>query len=161
MQSCASGFVCERYGSSDCLDPNWAEWSIANSYPDLTAGAAYAESYASTGDGTVLDRITGLTWQSTASSAQYSWANAKSYCAAQTTGGYNDWRLPAEVELLSIVDYGSNSPAIDATFASTPVGNFWSSTPVAGSSHVWLVDFATGSAYNFYYATSASYVRFG
>ena len=102
---------------------------------------------AGTGNGTVYDTKTKLTWQQTVSSTSYSWADAKTYCAGVGASlGGTGWRLPTCKELQTIVDDSWIAPAIDPNaFPSTPVTWFWSSSPVAGSSSVaWAVEFGYG-----------------
>jgi hypothetical protein len=101
-----------------------------------------------TGNGTVYDTKSKLTWQQTASSTTYTWADAKTYCAGVGANlGGTGWRVPTIKELQSIVDLSQTAaPAIDPTaFPSTPSGWFWSSSPVAGSpSYAWPVYFPSG-----------------
>jgi len=104
---------------------------------------------AGTGNGTVYDTKTKLTWQQTVPSTTYTWANAKTYCgsaAVSTSLGGTGWRLPTLKELQTIVDYSQSNPSIDSTaFPSTPGNVFWSSSPLAGSSsNAWSVDFGYG-----------------
>jgi len=84
--------------------------------------------YATTFD-TVDDPVTGLTWQRVAGA----WAGqsqASNACENLDAAGFSDWRLPSRRELISIVDYGQNEPAFDATVFSGPgVGWYWTSTP--------------------------------
>ena len=89
------------------------------------------------------------------------WRQALAYCASLTLGGHGDWRLPAEIELVSVVDDSIvTPPTISATaFPDTPAGYYWSSISMAGSpDNAWLVDFNTGSAYSAA-ADAAEYVR--
>jgi hypothetical protein len=99
---------------------------------------------------TVYDAKTRLTWQqSVLSTALYTWANAKTYCAgAGTSLGGSGWRLPTLGELRTIIDYSHDNPSIDsAAFPSTPATLFWSSSPVAGSSSgAWGITFDYGYA---------------
>ncbi|MBN1652724.1 MAG: DUF1566 domain-containing protein [Deltaproteobacteria bacterium] len=85
--------------------------------------------------------------------------NARGYA------GYNDWRLPNLKELISIVDYSKNSPAIDGdAFPNTANVGFWSSTTTAESSELaWGVDFTNGyAAYNvLFFPANARCVRGG
>jgi hypothetical protein len=121
--------------------------------------------FAVSADGlTVTDTITGLVWQRDGSGTQTgcsgsltcTWAQAKAYCASLTLGGLSGWRLPAVMELrtildLTVMDFTGAKSTIDvAAFPNTPSGYFWTSTPYAGSSgNVWVVDFYEGlSNYN-------------
>ena len=89
---------------------------------------------------TVTDTITGLVWQSDGSSTRTgcsgssdvlcTWAEATTYCAGLTLGGLSGWRLPAVMELTTIVDLTRTSPSIDpTTFPNTPAMDFWTSSP--------------------------------
>jgi formylglycine-generating enzyme required for sulfatase activity len=109
---------------------------------------APAGRYTMTG-GTVFDTKTKLTWQQTAPAATYAWAPAKTYCQTLSLAG-TGWRLPTRKELQTIVDYSQSNPSIDPTaFPATPVENFWSSSPVAGSpTNAWVVYFDSGATNN-------------
>ncbi len=115
---------------------------------------------------TVTDSITGLVWQADGSGTRTgcsggaggvgsgdltcTLAEAKAYCAGLTLGGISGWRLPALMELSTIVEFASNSPAIDQTaFPNTPSEWFWTSSPLAGSStDAWTVVFGGGIVYS-------------
>jgi hypothetical protein len=65
------------------------------------------------------------------------WAQAVEYCVTETTAGFDDWRLPNNAELESLVDYtipyiGPTS-GINAIFTRMPTNYFYSSTPMIGS----------------------------
>jgi hypothetical protein len=71
-------------------------------------------------------------------------AEAKAYCASLSLGGVSGWRLPAVMELRTIVDLTRTSPSIDvAAFPGTPSEHFWTSSPYA-----WDVDFVDGYSYS-------------
>ncbi|MEI6806834.1 MAG: DUF1566 domain-containing protein, partial [Myxococcaceae bacterium] len=94
----------------------------------------------------VTDASTGLEWQLIPSLTTMTWDQAVSYCVAQITGGFSDWRLPNNAELQSLVDYTINyvgaTPGINAIFTGTPTSYFWSSTPLVGSpGQVWYVSY--------------------
>lgn len=81
------------------------------------------------GDGTISDRATGLMWQKADDGKGRNWRDALDYAEHLELAGYDDWRLPDQKELHSIVDYDF-IPAIDPIFhMSDPKGWFWSSTP--------------------------------
>ena len=63
---------------------------------------------------------------------------------------HTDWRLPEISELLTIVDYSKNSPAIDsALFPDTKNDWYWTNTAYAGSPSdcAWYVGFLDGYSY--------------
>lgn len=102
-------------------------------------------SYTDNGNGTVTDNNTGLMWQKEDDNQTYNWYQAsgtyeatynpssQNVCGSLTLGGHTDWRLPAEKELLSIVDYSFPipGPTIQQTiFPDTKAeyNGYWSST---------------------------------
>lgn len=119
----------------------------------------------------VLDNVTGLTWQGcplgysgewceTADSVTaFSWADAVAECDSLSWGGYADWRLPDEQELMTIVDYGKpyGEPAIDpVAFPATPSEAFWSSSSYAQydgteCDTAWEVEFHSGNMGDMHY----------
>ena len=66
----------------------------------------------------VIDQNTHLMWQDDASVEQVekSWEGAKRFCANLSFAGFNDWRLPSRIELLSIADKSRYRPAIKKGF---------------------------------------------
>jgi hypothetical protein len=55
-------------------------------------------------DGTVLDTKTNLMWAAKDNGKRINWADAKKYCESYKGGGYTDWRMPTQDELLSLYD---------------------------------------------------------
>jgi hypothetical protein len=104
----------------------------------------------------VHDAATSLLWQGcpadqgglncAGNGRKVTWQQAKEYCDTLGYAGYSDWRLPSIRELISIVDYTKNLPAIDTSeFPETPPNAFWSSTPVANQTdRAWFVNFSDG-----------------
>ncbi len=134
---CATGGFCTN---GDC-GSEWAGWRMPN---PVAAGLPNPASYDTTTPGVVLDNVTGLMWERVVAPNGYAWADAKTYCASLTLAGHNNWRLPTEIELVSLVDYTA-SPAIDATAFPGTSSYFWSSSPVAGDSiNAWVVSFING-----------------
>lgn len=90
------------------------------------------------GDGTILDRATGLIWQKGDSGKALNWEQALAYAEALNLAGHSDWRLPNAKELQSIVNYGrapdaadpkARGPAIDPVFQITNAESyFWTGT---------------------------------
>jgi hypothetical protein len=116
-------------------------------------------SYTDNGDGTILDNVTGLGWQkcsvgqsgldcATGTAVTYDWTGAGTTCGSLSLAG-TGWRLPTDLELTTIVDYGIYGPAIDAAyFPNTVALDYWSSTSFApDTSNAWSVDFGYGNTY--------------
>jgi hypothetical protein len=116
-------------------------------------------SFTDNGDGTILDNVTGLTWQkcslgqsgvacATGTATTRTWEGAQTAC--ENLGP--SWRLPTRLELLTIVNYRVSFPAIDrAYFPQTPLSYlFWSSTPYApNANNAWKVNFNAGITGNY------------
>ncbi|MDP2167086.1 MAG: DUF1566 domain-containing protein, partial [Thermodesulfovibrionales bacterium] len=103
-------------------------------------------SYADIGNGTIPDNVTGLMWQKEDDNVTRTWEDAGTYCSNLSLGGQTDWRLPTRIELISIVNYGTYTPAINTTyFPNTNLFYYWSSTTDAGdTSRAWCVYFGGG-----------------
>jgi hypothetical protein len=105
-------------------------------------------SYADNGDGTITDNVTTLMWQKQDDGTTRTWDAAGTYCTGLSLGGHADWRLPNDIELMSIVDYGRYSPAINTSyFPNTQSSPYWSCSAAAYAAWVsWNVDFSQGYA---------------
>ena len=166
-QDCIGGScVASRWGGKTCNAttdcPSWAtccDGSIEScDGTRLPRGdGTNSGEFAVSGDGlTVTDTITYLVWQRDGSGTRAgcsgsgnltcAWNEAKAYCAGLTLGGVSGWRLPAWMELLTIVDMTTSNPSIDATaFPNTPAEDFWTSSPLVGYPGVaWYVSFKYG-----------------
>lgn len=97
----------------------------------------------------MIDRVTGLVWQQAVDQNAYDWSSAGAYCDHLVLAGYDDWRLPSVIELVSIVDVTRADPAIRVdAFPDTPSFPFWSSQLDLGNSGLgWYVYFKNGGAY--------------
>ncbi len=127
--------------------PAWAAWPM----PDPTMSAApNSPRYDTSSPDVVVDLLTGLVWQLVVDPAGRAWQDAKAFCDCSELGGFDDWRLPSRIELVSLVDFTKTSPAIDAAaFAQTPSDYFWSSSLVAGTpSAAWYVYFLDGNTHS-------------
>ena len=104
--------------------------------------------YRGNDDGTVTDLNISLTWQQSDDGTTRTWQEACDYCDTLTfpAGGHSDWRIPDDHELISIVDYGSNDPAINnAYFSDCHSSFYWSKqTDVNNPSKAWVVNFSNG-----------------
>jgi len=104
----------------------WANWPMPNA---SDAGLVNPESYDASSTDLVRDTVTGLTWQKIldtspvsdggAEAISLSWSEAVAYCAnlSLDNGG---WRMPARIELISLLNVTAD-PAIDPiSFPDTP-----------------------------------------
>lgn len=112
--------------------------------PDTAVMGAGKKKWACT-----LDNVTGLMWQLNTNGS--TWFEAFNYAKAANTAnlcGKNDWRLPKKSELVSIVDFGQQKPAIDTSyFPNTENYNYWASDTYATfNPAAWYVDFTTGKS---------------
>ncbi|MHC4445212.1 MAG: Lcl domain-containing protein [Planctomycetota bacterium] len=95
--------------------------------------AGNQSSYTLSGDGkTVLDNVTGLTWQRSPDinddsaidiNDKLTWSDAVNRAAAlnaQNFGGYSDWRCPTIKELYSLIDFSGMDPSGCDSLASCP-----------------------------------------
>jgi len=109
------------------------------------------------GDGTIVDRATGLVWMQADSGGEafrasldrthykdgrMDWPEALRFCEGLTFAGRDDWRLPNAKELQGLVDYtrspqATRSAAVDPRFRATPITDeagrpnfpgYWTST---------------------------------
>ncbi len=121
-------------------------------------------------EGTVTDNNTGLMWQQCTSGLSGSdcsagivntnnWYEATgtadstsnpggsiNVCGNLSLGGYTDWRLPNEHELMGIVDYNTSDPTINTTvFPNTQTKRYWTGTTnVDDSTRAWYLGFWGG-----------------
>ena len=138
--------------STYCPDPG-SGWS-----PDGQDGyyTINAMSFTDNGNGTVLDNVTGLTWQkcslgqsgnncATGALASHGWSEARNGCAQLGTG----WRLPTIFELTQIADFSQSMGSINETaFPNTGLSSYWTSSihPV-DPDFAWLVDFVDANTW--------------
>ena len=117
-------------------------------------------SFTDNGNGTVTDNVTDLMWQQQDDGISRTWDNAGTYCSSLSLGGYSDWRLPSKKEFITIINYGTSSPAIDLTyFPNTKSSPYWSSTTSTyGTLDAWRVYFLHGH-FNSDSSSSNTYVR--
>jgi hypothetical protein len=109
-------------------------------------------------NGTVTDRLTGLTWLQNANRfGVMTWPQGLEICNTLASGSYGlsdgsvagDWRLPNVNELQSLLElnntHGGVAMAADNPFTSLVPANYWSSTSVAAFPALgWYVALAVG-----------------
>jgi|HubBroStandDraft_1064217.scaffolds.fasta_scaffold99099_2 uncharacterized protein DUF1566 len=136
----------------------WAHWPMPNPdasiAPDSSTLLPNPMAYDAAADGSVLDTVTGLTWE-VGSQMASDYLGASSLCQGM------NMRLPTRIELVSLIDF-TRSPAIDSiAFPGTQPYAYWTSSVVwadAGSDaavQYWSVSFYDGLVA----AMPATYVR--
>lgn len=112
------------------------------------------------GDSTVTDSSTGLMWQQDVWESD-TWKLGLSHCEGMMFAGYNDWRMPNVKEILSIVDYSFENPAINTEyFPNTVLATYWSSSSSANSPiNASGIDFGSGVNVTNRKSYSSIYVR--
>lgn len=134
----------------------------------LTAAANRTRFIAITldGDDVVIDRATGLMWAADGNEAGCNNGNMGflqvhlPYANGLTFAGFSDWRVPNIFELFTLLLLSRVNPCIDTDyFTNTQVGNFWSSTYIAGdNNYCGKVDFTNGDMFPGAHTTNA-YLR--
>ena len=95
------------------------------------------------GDGTVIDKATGLQWVRDAFvfGGRTNWTEALYFCNDLILAGYDDWRMPNVLELQSLIDYSQAGPSM--LFHPHPfrnvsgIRNYWTSS-VRGQFNYWF-----------------------
>jgi hypothetical protein len=138
-------------GAADNAYPRWPMPNPA------AANLPNPFNYTDTGNGTVVDNVTGLVWQKTVDKATqvFAWADAPAYCTGLTLpapAGFT-WHVPTRIQLLSLVDYTTGA-AMDGPFLGSgqpPGGMYtWTATPWVVSQittkpqDAWMVNFGGG-----------------
>lgn len=98
-------------------------------------------------NGTITDNCSSLQWQKTSTPSLHTWEDATQYCTNSSLGGYNDWRLPTEEELVTLMKFTSDPKIYSPfSFGETEWLNYynWSSSEDPPF-RAWVVAFHTGS----------------
>ena len=105
------------------------------------------------GGAAVMDRETGLVWETSPSLSTFQWEAAQIHCNQLAVGNRKGWRLPTIQELASLVDpTATSSPTLPAghpftnvqSSAALPGSAYWSATTYPPSGGAWLVVFSSG-----------------
>ncbi len=164
----------ERTGQVSCYSQAGAPVACAGTGQDgdHLAGAPWpSPRFVDNGDGTVNDQLTGLIWLKDATCAELggtdgrlSWGDAVAACRSLAHGtcgladssSAGEWRLPNVKELLSLVDYEYESPALSNgagtgqwaegdVFTGVLGWDFWTSTSMLGWSPPQALQMSVGS----------------
>jgi hypothetical protein len=122
---------------------HWATWPMPNT---PTSGLPNPQSYDTRIAGVVTDQVTGLMWQRSVANAFLTWDDAQRQCGEMTLAGYDDWRLPSRIELVSLLDASRTQPSINlSVFLNTTSEWFWTSSVLASNPKAaWFVYFYFG-----------------
>ena len=112
--------------------PNLKSWS--NQIPNANKRFVVLNDF---GGNAVLDRETGLVWETTPGATNRAWGVALGACYGARTGGRGGWRLPKMEELTSLIDPSETFPPLPQGHPfdlSNITGDVWSATtvPIAG-----------------------------
>jgi len=92
-----------------------------------------------------IDENTYLMWQDVPENkgTLHTWLEAKEYCEELDDGGFDDWWLPSEQELSSIVDTSrKEGRMIQKGFIYYKPRYYWTSTTYAWNApHAWAISF--------------------
>ena len=93
-------------------------------------------------DGTILDRLTDLTWEKSISQTAVTWEDAILYCENLNLGKNTDWRLPNVKEIRSLSDENKVQPSVNNTiFSGVTITKYWSSTSLPNqTTKAWYLD---------------------
>lgn len=131
---------CSDASALPCPPPEYATWPMPNpqSLPLPNPGG-----FSVTAD-TATDRVTGLQWQRE-HTEKLDWQTAVDTCQNLSLQGYDDWRLPSRIEIVSMVDYTRQPTADGLAFEKTALDYFWSSSSVSyDASLAYSVYFGAG-----------------
>ena len=145
-----------KTGQTSCWDGFGSPIPCSGTMHDGDLQIGVAKGYTDNGDGTVTDHATGLVWQKCSAglsglncslgiAMQANRTNAINYCSSLNLAG-KTWRLPNIEELQTLVDYGTTSGAINATYFPGTLPNpnhYWTSTEGPGS-NMWFINFTKG-----------------
>lgn len=96
----------------------------------------------------VIDEQKGLMWQDIPANKEllFTWEEAKEYCEDLRFYGYEDWWLPSEDQIVTLVDMSRKmGRRIKKGFRQFRPAPYWTSTTYAfNAPHAWYVDFYDG-----------------
>jgi len=96
----------------------------------------------------VIDEKTYLMWQDVPENkgTLHTWNEAKEYCEELDDGNFDDWWLPSEAELSSIVDSSrTQGRMIQKGFVYFKPRYYWTGTTYAWNApHAWAISFKNG-----------------
>jgi len=125
LPACPNPANATRTGETSCSDSDALEIPCAGTGQDGELQKGLVRRFVDGGDGTITDKVTGLTWEKLSDDGtlhdkdQFFSTQDQAYTFkidafnAMSFAGHNDWRLPNIQELLTLTDWGSGT----ATYA--------------------------------------------
>lgn len=104
----------------------------------------------------VIDDVTGLAWQRESVTSR-PWAEARAHCTSLVSGGREDWRLPARVELATILD-ASRTPSFDASVFAGAADYVWTASRLSDVA-AYAIYFGQGETVSAGIAVGGGHVR--
>ncbi len=99
-----------------------------------------------------IDPATYLMWQDVPENrgVLFTWEESKEHCEALDESGYEDWWLPSEQELISIVELSRpQNRKIQAGFVYYKPAGYWSASTYSWNApHAWVISFKNGASYS-------------
>jgi hypothetical protein len=96
----------------------------------------------------VKEEQSNLYWQDNleAKTTIKKFADAKNYCASLTLDEIDSWRLPTYKELLTLVDYKKETPAVNDEFVNTDSKEYWTQSKRNATKDLyrWTIHFKRG-----------------
>ncbi len=159
-----------KTGQTTCYDDSGTTISCLNTGQDgdIQAGVEWpSPRFTDNLNGTVTDNLTGLVWLQDANCDDVmAWSNALAHanglydgcsdcggadddCGLSDDSSANDWRLPNERELQSLIDFGEYNPVLPSghPFTGVQSSNYWSNTTQASiTTNAWFVSMDYGYA---------------
>lgn len=133
---------------------------------DLQMGIAWpVPRFVDNSDGTVTDRLTGLMWDGAGTAANDYWAQVLIAVGSMSLGGQDDWRVPNNWEMRSLVNprYVDTSDWLNnlgVGFSGLGNSNYWTSTTYqASSGYAYSVRMGNSTGYASNKTDSQSPVR--
>ena len=99
-----------------------------------------------------IDSATAFMWQDVPENrgTLYTWDEAKAYCEELDLENFEDWWLPSEAELVSIVDTSRpEGRMIQKGFIYYKAKGYWSSSTYSWNApDAWVISFNNGASYS-------------
>lgn len=124
-------------GDVSCLTGGYAHFPISN----VAGSGLPREAIYDVTDDLVRDEVTGLVWERRGRADLMGWSEALDFCRSLSLGDRADFRLPARIELVTLLDF-EQLPVVAPVLEGFESDYHWTSSPAS---------FVEGSAYSVYF----------